>query len=272
MAARLLPDPAIVDLFTLVAAPFWGSFLALLVARWPRGEPVAFARSRCRRCDRPLTPRELVPILSWLVQGGRCRGCGAAIGVEPLVFELSALAIAIQAIGLAGLHGPAALLVTAAGGLLLAVSVIDARHLLIPDGAVLALGALGLIETVVTPAGPDATDRLIGLAGGWLALVAVEHGYRRLRGREGLGRGDAKLFAAAGAWLGWQALPVVLLLASLAALVFVLLRAAREGRLPEGGRALAFGPFLAAALWVVLLVERAAPPAFLARFFGSPLF
>ncbi|RMF15314.1 MAG: prepilin peptidase [Alphaproteobacteria bacterium] len=177
--------------------------------------------------------------------------------MEPLVFELATLAIAGQVLFLADLHGMDALLVTVAGGLLLALSVIDARHLLIPDGASLGLVILGLLEAAVAAVPPGLVDRLIGAGAGWMVFVLIESGYRRLRARDGLGRGDAKLFAAAGAWLGWQGLPVVLGLASLAALLFVGLRALHERRLPEASRAIAFGPFLALGLWGALLVARA---------------
>ncbi len=258
MVVRLLPDPAFIDLFTLIAAPFWGSFLALYVARWPNGEAVLLGRSRCSACGHALSPFELLPILSWLVQHGRCRRCGARIGFEALLFELGALALAAQVLFLADLHGIAALLATAAGGLLLALAVIDARHLLIPDGASVVLVLLGLIEGATTSAGPALVDRVIGAGVGWMALVAIEAGYRQLRGREGLGRGDAGLFAAAGAWTGWQELPVVLLVASLTGLAFVALRGLHERRLPEAARAIAFGPFLAIGLWLSLLARGSA--------------
>lgn len=130
---------------------------------------------------------------------------------------------------------------------LVAIAVIDARTLRIPDSLSLPLIALGLVLTAVDDRRALA-DHLIGAAAGFLILAAIGEIYFRRRGTEGLGLGDAKLFAAAGAWLGWQALPQVLLIAAVGGLVHALVK-----RSSGNGREIAFGPWLAiafGAVWV----------------------
>ena len=238
-------------LFTVVFAPFFGSFLALFVHRWPQGLPVVHGRSRCEACGAVPQLRDLVPVLSWLLLRGRCRRCGAAIGFAPLAFELVMLAAGLS-LALSSLPGSRALLLLLAGGSMLAIAVIDARHLLIPRSLALAVLALGVVDGALHAAPADAATgmpwaRLLGAATGFAGMEAIRHAYRRLRGREGLGAGDSWLMAAIGAWTGARALGLVLLFAALAALVLTGLEAARRGRWPEAGDRLAFGPFLAAA-------------------------
>lgn len=131
--------------------------------------------------------------------------------------------------------------------MLAAIAVVDLRTYRIPDRLSLPLTGGGLLWAAVAGPGPW-TDHLIGAAAGYASLAGFGAVYFRLRGREGLGLGDAKLFAAAGAWLGWQALPLVLATAALAGLVFAF---ATSRRRPDAR--LAFGPWLALATWLVWL-------------------
>jgi leader peptidase (prepilin peptidase)/N-methyltransferase len=147
---------------------------------------------------------------------------------------------------------PARLAVSCALGLcLLALAWIDARRMRLPDRLTLPLLLAGLAEAALLE--PDAVlDRALGAAAGYLAFRALAELYAWLRGRAGLGHGDAKLLGAAGAWVGWQALPELVLVAAVAALAAILLRAVRAGHL-DAARPLPFGPFLALAFWLVWL-------------------
>ncbi|MFT3965009.1 MAG: A24 family peptidase [Sphingobium sp.] len=229
-----------------------GSFLGALVMRWPRGERLRSGRSRCDSCGRTLAVRDLIPILSALASGLRCRTCRARIDPAHWVMEAGAAIIGGAAFALA--DGPlAALGWSLLGWLLLALALLDARHFWLPDALTLPLAFLGLtIGPFSTGAG--LLDRWIGAAAGYGALVLVAIGYRALRRREGLGLGDAKLLGAIGTWTGWAALPFVLLIASTGALAWTALMALR-GDPVHGGSRLPLGTFLCAAAGPAMLVE-----------------
>lgn len=231
----------------MVLGAIVGSFLATLVVRWPRGESVMRGRSHCDGCGRTLAAWELVPIVSAAVQRGRCRSCGAAIDRDHLTIELGAAAIGAAAFGYA--PGLAGLGWGVFGWLLLTLAALDVRHLWLPDRLTAPLAALGLAFGGITT-GAWPADRLIGAVSGFVSLWAIGAAYRHLRGRDGLGLGDAKLLGAIGAWLGWLALPFVLLAAS----VIGLIAAALSGGLARD-RAVPFGAALAAGAlpgWIAL--------------------
>lgn len=236
-------------LLPLLAAPFVGSFLSLLIARLPAGSAVVFGRSACLACRHPLGAADLVPVLSWLVSRGRCRHCGAAIGALYPLVELAALGLVLWAAAV--VSGWILWATCALGWSLLALAVIDWRHQILPDHLTLTLAAGGLV--VALALGLDGVlDHVIGLVAGFLALALVRLAYQALRGREGLGLGDAKLAAAAGAWVSWSGLASVVLVAALAALVVTLGRAVAGASLSADTR-LPFGPYLALGTWLVWL-------------------
>lgn len=236
--------------WALVAAPFAGSFVGLLALRLPAGRPVVWARSECPRCAHRLSAAELVPLVSWLAQSGRCRHCAVPVGILYPAVELSAIAVAIWA----ALTLPDPLLVWAGcllGWALLGAALADARYFVLPDILVLPLIPAGILLHAWI-GGDWIGNHLVGAIVGYLAFAAVTVLYRRLRGRDGLGLGDANLLAAAGAWVGWTGLPSVVFLGA----VFGLLTAAIlhvAGRPVDRVTELPFGPGLALALWLVWL-------------------
>ena len=237
-------------LFLLIAAPCIGSFLGVVATRLPAGRPVFWSRSACPACGARLGWRDLIPLFGWLLAGRRCRHCGAGVSSFYPAVELAALLVA--AWSLAVLPGWLAWAGCGLGWALIVLGVIDARHLLLPDSITLPLVPAGLaVAWAVDPA--RLPDHAIGAVAGFLGLVAVALAYRRLRRREGLGLGDAKLMAAAGAWVSWEGLAGVVLLAAAAALVIELARAGLGGRRLAPQRELPFGPYLAGALWLVWL-------------------
>ncbi|HEX8300423.1 A24 family peptidase [Sphingomonas sp.] len=222
-----------------------GSFIATVAIRWPEGRSVARGRSECDACGRVLGPGELVPVLSYVAQRGKCRGCAAPIAASHPVIEVLGLAMGLAA-GFAapGWTGAAGAVF---GWLLLTLAALDLRAFWLPNSLTGALAVAGLAIGF----GPFA-ERLIGGLAGFAALWLVAAGYRRMRGREGLGGGDPKFFGAIGCWLGWQALPLVLLIACGIGLAAVLaLRVA--GNRMSGADRLAFGALLAPAAFVIWL-------------------
>jgi leader peptidase (prepilin peptidase) / N-methyltransferase len=233
-------------LLAVVLAPFIGSFLGVLILRLPEGRPIAMGRSACDRCHHTLGWQDLIPLASYALSRGRCRYCDAAIGMFTLNIELAALAIAAWAA--AAVPGSELWVACGLGWTLLTASWIDVRTMLLPDVLTLPLLVAGLIVTEV--ANPDSLlDHGLAAVFGYLLLFTVAWAYRMLRGRDGLGLGDAKLLAALGAWLGLADLPVVLLLASCLGLAAAG-AAALAGKRMTAATAIPFGPFLALAGWL----------------------
>ncbi|WP_408015288.1 prepilin peptidase [Sandaracinobacteroides hominis] len=242
--------PILGGLFGLVA----GSFLATLVLRWPEGRPLS-GRSACDSCGATLAPRDLVPLLSWLVLRGRCRRCGASIDTTHPLIELACATAGVLA--LVALPGPQGFAGALLGSLLVALIALDIRHFWLPDALTLPLLAFGLLL------GPSPfPDRLLGAAIGSGALLAIALAFRWLRGREGMGMGDIKLMAALGAWLSPAHLPPLLLLAALIGLGMAGVSRLRGRRLDSATR-IPFGACLAAAAFPLWLLIAATSPVWI---------
>jgi leader peptidase (prepilin peptidase)/N-methyltransferase len=230
-----------------LAAPCVGSFIGLLADRLPQGGKVVVDRSRCASCQGTLRWHELVPIVSWLAQSGRCRRCGAPIGWTAIGAEIAALAIALWVVAVLPEHAwPAGL---SLGWTLLLLSLIDLNSMLLPDRITLPLLGGGLVAAAMLA--PERwSEHALGAAIGFFSLATLALLYEKARGRTGLGGGDAKLFAAIGAWVGVMGLPSALLIAGMAGIAHALVRG--RGRLAGGDR-IPFGPALALGGWIVWL-------------------
>lgn len=236
-------------LFLLLAAPCIGSFLGVLVDRLPAGRTLVLGRSACDHCGTTLAPRDLVPVLGWLANRGRCRYCQQPIAARYPAIELAALGLAFWS--LAVLPGWLAWAGAALGWTLLTASLIDWQHMILPDRLTLPLIPAGLaVIWLLDPARLSA--HLVGALAGFGLVLTIALLYRRLRGRDGIGLGDAKLLAAAGAWVSWEGLPSIILLASTAGLLAALL-GRLLGRSLEAQQELPFGPYLAAGFWLTWL-------------------
>ena len=221
-------------LATLVGVAF-GSFLNVVVHRLPimltvgwRAETLeslaitppaserfdlAVPRSRCPSCQGPVAAKDNLPVVSWLLLRGRCRHCRARVSARYPLVELAGGALALVAVAFWG-YSPAAAVHYALLMALLALALIDFDTLLLPDQITLPLLWLGLGAALWLDAGPMLADAVLGAAAGYLVFWAFYWGHHLLTGREGLGRGDFKLLAALGAWLGWQGILPVVLIAS----------------------------------------------------------
>ncbi len=235
-----------------IAGAIVGSFVAALVIRWAEGRSVVRGRSECDVCHAPVRARDLVPILSFVALGGRCRDCGAAIDPRHPAIELAALAMgAVAGFVAPGWPGVAGAVF---GWSLIALAALDLAAFWLPDRLTGALAAAGLVGGLAG-LDPPIADRLIGGVAGFALLWAIGRGYRIVRHREGMGGGDPKLFAGIGLWLGWRTLPAVLLVACLVGLGFVLVQRLR-GRAMARDAAVPLGTLLAIAAypaWVFMI-------------------
>lgn len=243
----LSADTFSVNLYMALAAPLIGSGIAAGAARFADGKPWGFKPSACPACGRRLGLADLIPVVSWVAQGGKCRGCSTPISRAYPIIELAAVGVAIWA----WLATPAAVFAATCimGWLLLALAAIDIRTRRLPDMLNLALALCGIAVTAMIDANL-VVEHLAAAAIGYGALVAVEIGYRRLRGRDGIGRGDSKLLGAIGAWVGLQGLAACLFVAAASAIVFLLVASRVRGTEIRGDMAIAFGPFLALGGWL----------------------
>jgi len=200
-------------------------------------------RSRCPRCETPVTALQNIPVVSYLLMGGRCRRCRAPISVRYPLVELGGAAVALLAFGRFG-ASPEAFAACLYGWALLALAGVDLDQHLLPDDITLPLLWLGLLVNLSAMFAP-LPSAVIGAITGYLVLWGVYQAFRLLTGKEGMGYGDFKLLAAIGAWLGWQALPLVILLSSLvgASVGIAMIALGRHGR----DAPIPFGPYLAAA-------------------------
>lgn len=237
-------------IFPLILSPFIGSFVALLIRRLPRGQPVALARSRCEACGHVLGPWELIPLVSAAILRMRCRWCRVRFSSAHVAVEVACLAIAACVV-LVESDPLSIWLDCVLGWSLLALAWIDWEHMLLPDVLTWPLILAGLGATLLHD--PAATpEHAAAAAAGYVAFRTIELAYRRLRGRDGLGQGDARLLAAAGAWVGLMALPTVVFTAAMFGLgLAACLRI--SGRDVHRGTAIPFGPPLCAAIWVTWL-------------------
>ena len=250
-----------------------GSFLNVVILRLPKmmerdwqaqcheyleqesdtteAEPLSLSKpaSTCPDCGHKIRFYENIPVISWLLLRGKCTGCKTSISIRYPVIELvTALLSVIVAWHFGfGWQALAALVLTWA---LIALSVIDFDTQLLPDAITLPFLWLGLTLSLF-PIFADMRTALIGAIAGYLSLWIVYQVFKLVTGKEGMGFGDFKLLALLGAWLGWQALPIVILLSSLVGAVVGVLLITVQGR--DRQTPIPFGPYLAAAGWIAML-------------------
>ncbi|MDX2219769.1 MAG: A24 family peptidase [Burkholderiales bacterium] len=206
-------------------------------------------RSACPACGHKITAMENIPVLSWLVLRGKCSACAAPISIRyPIVELLTGALTAYLAMHLG--WGAQAFWAMIFLWVLIALTFIDADTQLLPDDLTLPLLWLGLLVNAFGTF-VDLRSAVIGAAAGYLSLWSVYWGFKLLTGKEGMGFGDFKLLGALGAWLGWQMIPLIILLSAAVGAVVGLVGIALAGR-DKGGK-IPFGPYLAAAGFIAML-------------------
>lgn len=279
-------------LFPLMAAVFGlviGSFLNVVIYRLPRmmenewrqecadsfpeyniAPPtekltLSVPRSTCQKCNTQIRIRDNVPVLSWLLLRGKCHACGTAISARYPLIELLTAGLSFAVANHFGFsYFSVALLCFTF--VLIAATFIDFDTLLLPDQLTLPLMWAGIALSLFEISPVSLTDSVIGAMAGYLCLWSVYYLFKLLTGKEGMGFGDFKLLAALGAWLGWQSLPIIILMSSLVGVVFGVIQL----RLQKKGieQAFPFGPYLAIAGWVTLLFGKDITSWYFSHFLG----
>lgn len=250
-----------------------GSFLNVVIARLPvmmerawqaearsvldlepdENEPPTFnlsvPSSHCPKCEHPIRWYENIPLISYLWLRARCSQCGARISSR---YPLVELFTGVLSLGVVLIFPPSweALAWLIFAWALVALTFIDLDTQLLPDQITLPLLWLGLLVSLTGVSSLSLQDAVIGAMAGYLSLWLVYHGFRLLTGKEGMGYGDFKLFAVFGAWFGWQALPIIILLSSVVGALAGVLMMVLMGR--DKSIPIAFGPYLCAAAVVQL--------------------
>lgn len=284
IAQMFTTDPAIFAGFVFILGLIVGSFLNVVIYRLPvilerewraqatevlaigpdsittvsADSPFTLSkpRSACPTCKAPIKAWQNIPVISWLALRGRCASCKAKISPRyPLVELTTGVLSAWVALHFGfGISAACGLLVT---WCLIALTGIDIDHQLLPDNITLPLMWAGLVASVVwgpfigvaLPVSPNAA--IIGAAAGYASLWLVFHAFKLVTGKEGMGYGDFKLFAALGAWLGWKVLPIIIVLSAATGAVLGILMIALRGR--DRHAPMPFGPYLAAAGWLAMM-------------------
>jgi leader peptidase (prepilin peptidase) / N-methyltransferase len=292
----LAASPAFFVGFTVVLGLLIGSFLNVVIYRVPimmdnelRAECAALAqgmtdpgepapqpkfnlvtpRSACPACKAPITALQNVPVVSWLALGGKCASCKAPISARYPLVEVATGVLSGFVAWRFG-YGFAALAALFFTWFLIALTMIDFDTQFLPDQLTYPLLWLGLLASLWHPVWADGAlpvtprDSLIGAAAGYLSLWSVYWVFKLLTGKEGMGYGDFKLFAALGAWMGWRMLLPIILFASLVGAVIgvVIIFRQRKGKDTQ----IAFGPFLAIAGWLALMFGNAVVERYLALY------
>lgn len=280
MAELFTQSPAVFIAVAFAFALIIGSFLNVVIFRLPlmmqrdwreqcdelSKEPAAdlpegkfnlvVPRSRCPSCGAAIKAWQNIPVLSYLLLGAQCSNCQTSISARyPLVETMTAILAAICAWHFG--FGWEALMAIGLSFALVAISLIDADHQIIPDSIVIPLMWAGLIMSLFHPlAGADTLfiapqDAIVGAVAGYLSLWSVYQLFKLITGKEGMGYGDFKLLAALGAWLGWQALPTIILMSAVVGAgigIALIVFRGRDRQIP-----IPFGPYLAAAGWITML-------------------
>jgi len=272
MTELLAGSPMLLYPAAIIFGLLIGSFLNVVILRLPKRmmydwqqqsrefldenpDPIAYPpglvwpRSRCNQCGHTISAMENIPLFSYLFLRGRCRSCKTKISLRYPIFELLTAAASVAIVWKFG-FSPASAWGLVLTWCLIALSGIDLDHQILPDNITLPLIWLGLLSSVFGVF-TDPVSSIIGGLAGYLSLWLVYQAFRLLTGKEGIGFGDFKLFAALGTWLGWQQLPLIILLSSLIGAIaglMLIIFTKHDKRKP-----IPFGPYLALAGWVALI-------------------
>jgi leader peptidase (prepilin peptidase)/N-methyltransferase len=213
-------------------------------------------RSRCPKCAAEIRAHQNIPVVSYLLLGGKCASCGVRISPRYPIVELGTAVLSAAVAWRFGFHWQ---MIAALGFTwsLVALTAIDLDHQILPDVITLPLLWVGLLLSLAwyaemsPPIPVDPRSAIVGGAAGYLSLWLVYWTFKLITGKEGMGYGDFKLFGAFGAWMGWQMLPLIILLSAFTGAVIGVMLIVLRGR--DRNIPIPFGPYLAAAGWIALM-------------------
>jgi len=245
-----------VDLiFVIILGALWGSFANVCILRLPQNKGVVSGRSYCPKCKKKIIWKDNIPIISYILLKGKCRKCKKPISSQYALVEMLSLISFASIYYLYGISFTTLLLIILALVLII-IFFIDLKHFIIPNTLTFPLMALGLIKSFIPNLNeifPNYIDSIIGGLFGYGIIWSIIFFYKQIRKKEGMGLGDAKLFAVIGFWFGWISIPFVIFLSSITALISVVPDLIKNSK--KMSTQIPFGPYIIIGTLLYLVFE-----------------
>ena len=231
-------------IFVIILGALWGSFANVCIIRMPQGKGVVVGRSFCVKCNKKIQWFDNIPIISYLLLKSKCRNCKTKISFQYFLVETISLINFLVLYLIFGISLTTLFLIILSVVFLI-IFFIDLKHYIIPNSLTYSMMILGFIKSFVPnldPIFPNYLNSLIGGLLGYGIIWSIIYFYRQFKKKEGMGLGDAKLFAVVGFWFGWISIPFVVFLSSIIALLSVLPDLLRSTK--KLSSQIPFGPFI----------------------------
>ena len=242
-------------IFVIILGGLWGSFANVCIYRLPMGKGVVSGRSFCPKCNKLITWKDNIPIISFLFLRGRCRNCNKKISSQYLLVEAMSVLLFLIIYILYGLSITTLLLLILSLSFLI-IFFIDFKHYIIPNVLTFSMMSLGFIKSFLPnlhPMFPNYINSLIGGIFGYGIIWSIIFFYKQIRKKEGMGLGDAKLLSAIGFWFGWFSIPFVIFLSSIIALLSVVPSLINKSK--KFSSQIPFGPYIILGTLIYLIFE-----------------
>ena len=242
-------------LFVIILGGLWGSFANVCIYRLPLDKGVVSGRSYCPKCKKQITWKDNIPIISYFLLSGKCRKCKKKISPQYVLVEFLSILFFTIIYSLYGITLTTLLLIILSLSFII-IFFIDLKHFIIPNEITFSMMALGFIKSFdpnLNSIFPNYIHSLIGGLFGYGIIWSIIYFYKQVRKKEGMGLGDAKLFAVIGFWFGWIAIPFIIFLSSVTALLSVVPSLLKNSRTMSSQ--IPFGPYIIVGTLVYLVFE-----------------
>ena len=242
-------------LFVIILGGLWGSFANVCIYRLPLNKGVVSGRSYCPKCKKQITWKDNIPILSYFLLSGKCRKCKKKISLQYVFVEFLSILFFTFIYFLYGITLTTLLLIILSLSFII-IFFIDLKHFIIPNEITFSMMVLGFIKSFdpnLNSLFPNYINSLIGGLLGYGIIWSIIYFYKQLRKKEGMGLGDAKLFAVIGFWFGWLAIPFIIFLSSIIALLSVAPSLIKNSKTMSSQ--IPFGPYIIIGTLVYLFFE-----------------
>ena len=242
--------------FVIILGALWGSFANVCIVRIPKNKGVVSGRSNCPKCKKKIVWFDNIPIISYLMLGGKCRKCKKPISFQYVVVELLSIISFILIYSLYGISLTALLLFILSLSFII-IFFIDLKHFIIPNSITFPMMALGFVKSFdpnLNPIFPNYVNSLIGGLFGYGIIWSIIFFYKQIKKKEGMGLGDAKLLGVIGFWFGLKAVPFVIFLSSTIAIISVIPDLIKKSK--KFSSQIPFGPYIIIGTLVYLIFEK----------------